>query len=118
MSHAIEINKQIPQDRWVEFFDLFSNSNRGRRLTIGLLDQTLGSQELIRDAQLLAIVYDPVNKGNDLVIETGQEQVSYAHTIDAPTEVWTGQDETGVVLAVRVSDATGNQTFLQFQPHA
>jgi hypothetical protein len=115
MPHPIEINKQIPQERWVEFFDMFSNSNRGRSIAIEIIDSDLGDQELIKDASLMAIVYDPVDKGNDLVIETGRETVSYSHTVDAPTEVWTGQDDNGVVLALKVADAQGRQTLVRLQ---
>lgn len=112
MTNKIEINKRVPQDRWVEFFDMFSNSNRGRQIAIEVLDSEVGDEPLIRDAQLMSIVYDPAHKGNDLVIETGQHQVSYAHTIAAPAEIWTGQDENGVVLAVAVKDSQGAQTLV------
>jgi uncharacterized protein YuzE len=112
MVNPIQINKSVPQDRWIEFFDMFSSGNRGRQITIEAISQELGDEELIEDAFLMAIVYDPVGKGNDLVIETGRAQVSYAHTIDAPTEVWIGQDENGVVLAIRVVDAQGETTIL------
>lgn len=112
MTDTIEINKQIPQERWVEFFDMFSNGNRGRQIAIDVIDQESGDLELIKDAPLWAIVCDPVGKGDDLVIETGRQQVSYAHTVDAPTEVWTGQNDSGVVLAIRVTDAQGTQTIV------
>ncbi len=96
-------------------FDTFSDGNRGRLITIELLDSEAGDQELIKDAPLWAIVYDPLGKGNDLVIETGQNTVSYAHTVDAPTEVWTGQDENGLILALKVLDEKTGQTIVQLQ---
>lgn len=111
---SIEINKQIPQVDWLDYFDSFTDGNQGRHVTIEALDQEFGDQELIRNAPLWAIVYDPVNKGNDLIIETGKDAVAYAHIIDAPTEVWSGQDENGVVLALRITDAQGNHTLLKF----
>lgn len=111
---TIEINKQILQADWLDYFDSFTDGNQGRHVTIEALDQELGDEELIKDAPLWAIAYDPVNKGNTLMIETGQNSVSYAHTIDAPTEVWSGQDENGVVLALRITDAQGNHTLMKF----
>jgi hypothetical protein len=62
-----------------------------------------------------ANVYDRSGKGNDLVIETGKEEVTYAHTVDAPTEVLTGQSESGRMLAVWISDATGTKTLVKLQ---
>jgi hypothetical protein len=115
MVHSIEINKQIPSERWVEFFDMFSNGNRGRLIAVEIVDLDLGDQTLISNAPLMAMVYDPVGKGNDLVIETGRDTVSYGHTIDAPTEVWTGQDSSGVVQALKILDAQGRQTLVRLE---
>jgi hypothetical protein len=64
----------------------------------------------------MAMVYDRPGKGNDLVIETGKDEVTYAHTVDAPTEVLTGQSESGRMLAVWISDATGTKTLIKLQP--
>lgn len=50
---------------------------------------------MIQNAPLMAIAYDRPDKGNDLVIEVGQHEVTYAHTINAPTQVLTGQDANG-----------------------
>ena len=75
-----------------------------------------GAEELIQNAPLMAMVYDRPGKGNDLVIETGKDEVTYAHTVDAPTEVLTGQSESGRMLAVWISDATGTKTLVKLQP--
>ena len=112
---TIDINKQIPQENWLEFFDTFTDGNRGRHIKIELLDPELGDEELIKDAPLFSINYDPVDKGNDIMIETGGEAPTYAHTIDVPTEVWTGQDANGVVLALRIT-SKDTQAIITFQP--
>ncbi|WP_421659017.1 DUF5335 family protein [Leptothermofonsia sp. ETS-13] len=114
-TETIEINRQISRADWLEFFDTFTNDNRGRLLTIELLDQELGDQELIKAAPLWAIARDPTEKGDVVMIETGRETVSYAHTIDAPIDVWVGQDENGVVLVLKITDAKGNHILLKFQ---
>jgi hypothetical protein len=41
----------------------------------------LGDKELIQNVPLLAMVYDRPGKGNDLVIETGKDEVTYAHKL-------------------------------------
>ncbi|MEG4587460.1 DUF5335 family protein [Microcoleus sp. MOSTC5] len=115
MTNKIDINKSVPHERWGEFFDQFSDGNRGRLISIEIIDSELGHAELIKDAPLMAMVYDRPGKGDDLVIEVGKDVVTYAHTIDSPTEILTGQDSNGVMMAVRISDAAGTQTLIQLQ---
>ena len=115
MSNKIELTKTVPQERWGEFFDQFSDGNRGRHISIEIMNSE-GSEELIQNAPLMAMVYDRPGKGNDLVIETGKDEVTYAHTVDAPTEVLTGQSESGRMLAVWINDAAGTKTLVKLQP--
>jgi catechol 2,3-dioxygenase-like lactoylglutathione lyase family enzyme len=116
MLNQIELTKSVPQERWSEFFDQFSDGNRGRHISIEIINPELGDEELIQNTPLMAMVYDRPGKGNDLIIETGKNEVTYAHTVDSPTEVLTGQSESGRMLAVWISDATGTQTLVQLQP--
>lgn len=115
MVSKIDINNSVPRERWGEFFDQFSDGNRGRHISIEVIDRELGDAELIQDAPLMAMVYDRPGKGDDLVIEVGKDEVNYAHTIDSPTEVLTGQNSNGVMMAVRISDAAGTQTLIKLQ---
>ena len=117
MTSKIDITKTLPNEGWGEFFDQFSNGNRGRHISIESIDDELGDEELIQDAPLMAIVYDRPGKGNDLVIEVGKHQVTYAHTIDAPTEISTGQDASGQIVAICINDASGTKTLVKFQAH-
>lgn len=111
MTTKIDINKSIPRERWGEFFDQFSDANRGRHISILILrgsaneiiSSEMGDEELIQNPPLMAMVYDRPGKGDDLVIEVGRDEVTYAHTIDSPTEVQTGQDSNGIMLAVQLS---------------
>jgi hypothetical protein len=113
MSSKIDINKSIPRERWGEFFDQFSDGNRGRHVSIEILSSEMGDEELIQNAPLMAMVYDRPGKGDDLVVEVGRDEVTYAHTIDSPTEVQTAQDSNGIMLAVQISDAAGSKTLIK-----
>ncbi|WP_310481154.1 DUF5335 family protein [Chamaesiphon sp. VAR_48_metabat_403] len=123
--NKIDINKSIPEERWLEFFDQFSDGNSGRHISIEILGGELGDLELIQNAPLMAMVYDPPQKGNKLTIrqsrrfanETGKDEVTYAHTVDAPKEVLTGQDANGIMLAVQIRDAMGIPTLIKLQPN-
>jgi Family of unknown function (DUF5335) len=118
MQNKIELTKSVSRDRWGEFFDQFSDGNRGRHISIEIIDSEVGDEELIKDAPLMAMVYDRPGKGDDLVIEIGKDEVTYAHTIDSPTEVMTGQSESGRMLAVWISDAAGTKTLIKLQDEA
>jgi hypothetical protein len=113
--NTIEINKSILSDRWGEFFDQFSDGNRGRLISLEIIDSEFGDEVLIKNAPFLAIVYDRPGKGDDLVIEVGQKEVTYAHTVDSPREVSTGQNSIGQILAICVTDASGTKTLIQLQ---
>ncbi len=123
MLTKIDINKSIPQERWVEFFDQFTDGNRGRHISIEILDSELGDEELIQNAPLMAMVYvggaseneNPPNKGDKLTIEIGKHEVTYAHTIESPKEVLTGQDANGIMLAVQIRDVAGIPTLIKLQ---
>ncbi len=42
MMSKIDINKSVPRERWGEFFDQFSDGNRGRRISIEMIGGELG----------------------------------------------------------------------------
>ncbi|MEH1901018.1 DUF5335 family protein [Nostoc sp.] len=115
MANKIDISKSVPQERWGEFFDQFSDGNRGRHISIEIIDSELGDEELIKNATLMAIIYDRPGKGDDLVIEVGEHEVSYAHTIDSPTEVLTGQNSNGEIIAIWITNAAGRKTLIRLQ---
>jgi Family of unknown function (DUF5335) len=115
MSNKIELTKSVPQERWGEFFDQFSDGNRGRHISIEIITSELGDEELIQNAPLMAMVYDRPGKGNDLVIEIGEDEVTYAHTVDSPIEVLTGQSESGRMMALWINDAAGTKTLVKLQ---
>jgi Family of unknown function (DUF5335) len=115
MVSKIELTKTILREQWGEFFDQFSDGNRGRHISIESLGSELGDETLVQSSPLMAIIYDRPGKGDDLVIEVGQDEVNYAHTVDSPTEVLTGQDSNGLMLAVWISDAAGTKTLVKLQ---
>lgn len=113
MTTKIDITKTLLQERWTEFFDQFSDGNRGRYIAIEIIDVDLGDQELIQNAPLMAMVYDRLGKGDNLVIEVGKTEVTYAHTIDSPTEISTGQDALGQIVVICISEASGTKTLVK-----
>jgi hypothetical protein len=45
----------------------------------------------------------------------GKDEVTYAHTIEAPTEVLTGQSSTGQMIALWINDVAGTKTLIKLQ---
>jgi Family of unknown function (DUF5335) len=124
MVNKIDISKSVPRERWGEFFDQFSDGNRGRHISIEVIDSELGDRELIQDAPLMAMIYDlgyaearsdRPGKGDDLTIEVGRDEVTYAHTIVSPTEVLTGQNSNGKMMAISIADSAGTKTLIKLQ---
>jgi Family of unknown function (DUF5335) len=111
--HKIEINKAIPQERWAEFFEMFTHGNKGRLIEMESLDRDRGDEALIQSEPLSSIDYQPTQAGNSLIIHTGHNGSTYTHKVDALKEVWTGQDENGVVLAIDIADQQDNHTIVK-----
>lgn len=107
--------KKIDQGRWLEFLSMFSNGNRGRVVAIEVADMSIGDQPLTDASPLFAIDYDPANKGDDLVITTGRDEVDYTHKISAPVEIWESQDDNGKVVSLEVINRDGAKTILVFK---
>jgi hypothetical protein len=108
------INTQVPREDWKDFFVTFSNGNRGRVLSLEVLDSEFGDSGQVKQGNLLAVDYDPVGKGNDIVVTTGVDEVDYSHTIEAPVEVWKAQHESGEVAALEIIDQNNVKTILSF----
>ncbi len=106
------ITTQIPQAEWQDFMVTFSNGNRGRELSVEVFDKESGDQTARKQGKLMAVDYDPVGKGNDIVVTTGTNEIDYSHTIPAPVEVWQAQHDDGKVAALEIIDQNNVKTIL------
>ena len=107
-------NKEIPAESWEDWCDTFTNGNRGRLVSIGLVGDEIGDEPLAESVPLVAIDYDPVDKGNDFVISFGQEAAPSHHIIEAPVRLWQAQDANGLVVSLQIEDQNGRRTILSF----
>jgi hypothetical protein len=108
-------NTQISQADWKDFFVTFSNGNAGRLLSLEVFDADSGDTGQMNQGKLIAVGYDPVGKGNDIIVTTGEGEVNYTHTIQAPVEVWIAQRENGEVAALEVIDQNDVKTILSLK---
>ena len=108
----MSINTEIPRDQWQDFFVSFSNGNQGRKLSIEVFDQEAGDLSARQQGPLMAVDYDPIGKGNDIVVTTGTAEVDYSHTIAAPAKVWKAQQDDGQIGALEIIDQNDTKTIL------
>jgi hypothetical protein len=111
----MSLTREVERENWVEFLSLLSNGNRGRLIRIEVGDPSAGDEELAAALPLYAIDYDPVGKGNDLVISTGADAQTYSHTVDAPVEIRQLQEESGKVSLLEIVDQNGVRTVITFK---
>jgi len=107
---------QIGQDSWPQFFVAFSAGNQGRNVGIEVIDDETGEERITNSAPLLAVDYDPQDKGDDIVIATGRDGIDYTHTIASPMEVWEEEDEQGNIVSLEITDRSGVRTVVQVKP--
>jgi hypothetical protein len=115
MMNKIDLSQSISGEQWGDFFDRFSTINRGRHISMETIDNELGDYELISNAPLLAMIYDRPDKGDNLAIEVGKDQMTYGHTIESPVEVSTGQNTSGEIIAMCIVDSIGRKTLVKLQ---
>ena len=65
---------------------------------------------LVENKPFETVNYDPVKKGNDLVISVE----NFTHTVAAPTELYIEENEEGVVTSLEVVDQNGQSCYLRF----
>ena len=109
------INTQIPQKEWKDFFVAFSNGNRGRMLSLESFNSEFGDSGQFAQGKLMSVDCDPIDKGNDIVVTTGVDEVDYTHTIEAPVEVWKVQQDSGEVAALEIINQNNIKTILNLQ---
>jgi hypothetical protein len=106
--------KEIPAEGWEDWCDTFTNGNRGRSFNIDLVDDEMGDERLIEGLPLVAIDYDPADKGDDFVVTFGDELAPTSYVIPAPARLWQAQDANGLVVALEIEDESGRRTILSF----
>ncbi len=100
----MSIRKKIEMPDWQGRLQSITSGNRGRTAAIGVEGTTLVEQKALE-----SVVYDPVDKGNDIMISVE----GFAHTVDAPVEIFIEEDDDGRLVTLEVKDQNGKSTFLR-----
>ena len=116
--------EQIDQQRWSDYLSQVTAGNRGRHISLDVVGQTPESPETtgglapvvvdLGDAPFLSVEYDPVNKGNAIVISAGENEVSYEHPVENPVELTANLDPDGRLDSLEILDQNGARAKLNF----
>lgn len=109
------INTQIPNEEWSGFLTTFSNDTRGREVSIQTIDTGTGDAGVTGQGKLVAVDYDPVSKGNDIVVSLGAAEIEATHAVAAPVELWKAQRDSGEIMAIEIIDQNNGRTILSIE---
>jgi len=96
--------KQIENEHWQEKLQAFTSTNKGRTAAIAVQGMTL-----VENKPFDRVVYDPIRKGNDLVLAVD----GFIHIVDEPVEMYMTQESNGVVSTLEILGQNGTATFLK-----
>ena len=106
---SIHETKQLPREEWGAFLATLSTENRGRVVSAEVVGEDVGDQ-LLFTGPLMALDYDPVGKGDDIVITAGEE--AFEHVIHSPSELWLARAADGQIVSMEIGSADGRRTII------
>jgi hypothetical protein len=105
----IHETKQLPREEWGAILSTLSKENRGHPIGAEVIGEDIGDQMLF-SGPLMAIDYDPVGKGDDIVITAGE--VAFGHVIRSPSEIWIARDVNGRIVSLEIASLDGLRTIV------
>ena len=105
--------EQIPHNEWPQFFDEFTNRNKGRSIKIGRMAQDK-REAVEQEMPLFGIDYDP-HHGEMISISLGVDRLKYEHPIMGPKEVKLEKDTEGRAKSIRVTGRDNEEFIVTFQ---
>lgn len=100
----MNIKKHIAPSDWQNRLQTFTSGNRGRTSAIATEGMTN-----VENKPLVSVNYDPVGKGNDVVIQLE----GFTHSINAPVEFYITEEANGAVSTLEIVDQNGDVTYLK-----
>jgi hypothetical protein len=104
----------IPADKWLSYFDAFSQEHVGWPATIEVLDQQRGPQKLAGELPLQGISFEPAGS-RPCTIQVGagdRPDATISHVIDLPLHIRLADDEQGE-LTIQIEPARGAPTLVR-----
>lgn len=105
----------IPEDQWIRFFDMFSKSHVGWPVSIEVLSEDAGPQQLAGDLPLQGISFDTHGtRASALHVAAGDRtDANVEHVIDLPLRIHImGDEPESHSIDVQIEPANGPITLL------
>jgi len=105
----------IPRADWRETLDQFSVTHDGWRVSLELLDQTIGAQPEIDDLPLRGVTAELTDRASTITIaaeKKNREQIT--HTIHTPIDVRLEQNDEGADQALEIESSDHAKAILRF----
>ena len=103
------MKKLLKKTEWPERLTTLSSGNRGAN---ALLEEA--GENIAENLPFRNIEYDPVGKGDDLVIALGESDSSMRHVVQAPAEIYLNQTSDGELTSIEISNSAGVVSKLRF----
>jgi hypothetical protein len=115
MSNRIEIS----QDNWTNYLSEMTTSNRGRLIAVDIAAPNEVSHKPEIDipamgSPLFSLEYEPITKGNDIVLSIGEESLDYEHVIAMPLELTANLNTDGSLDSLEILAQGGARTRVNF----
>src|SRR5262249_2348694 len=108
--------REIPQAKWIKFFDDFSKQHEGWIVTMEVLSSDLGDQEEVNGLPLVGISADLKDRENRIeIIAGGRIDADVTRIIDSPKRIWFKQPEVVGDEAIDVESEDGTKTLVTFK---
>ncbi|PWJ39333.1 DUF5335 family protein [Sediminitomix flava] len=105
----MSIRKHLSQEEWSDKLQSINSSNKGRHVVLEVQNNTLAEDKALRDVD-----YDPVGKGNDIIITLeGNNGDTLFHTVKAPVDIYTVQHDNGELSIIDIYDQNGECTSIR-----
>ena len=117
-SEAAVTTQTIPEDRWIEFFERFSQEHSGWPVTLEVLDPTGGPEKLSSDLPLQGISFDTKGtRPSTIAISAGTPSGHVTHVIDLPLKIQQAEDANGDI-DFKIEPARGPVTLVHMRSPA
>jgi hypothetical protein len=108
----------IPQADWRAKLDEFSTAHQGWRVSLQVLEPSLGAQPEIVDLPLRGVTAEVGHGDPAITIAAGSTSEQITHTIHTPTRVQLEQNDAGADMALQIESADHARAILRFRTPA
>jgi hypothetical protein len=117
LTTPIRACRVLLRKQWRKFFDEFSQTNHGQRISLEILHTERANQTLIRHAPLMVMIYNRFGKADDLIIEVVRSEIICRYAVASLKEVLIGKNANGKINVIWIADNHGGKVLIRLYAH-